>query len=215
MQNSSFFSKSYHRNLLERLLNKYKHIIQGKILDIGSKYRRYDHLFKGEITAIDINPDLKYNIIYGDIIALNFEKNSFDSIICLEVFQYLEPENIKKGFDEIHRVLKQNGNVIITLPFYCWEHKDNVRITAKYIREYLNKWNKFKFRIIKIGNKYTSLYDVLRFSKYEPNRKKLSLFKVFGRYILLILSYLGIKLLNLEYKEDSFYSGFFLICTKK
>lgn len=110
--------------------------------------------------------------------------------------------------------LKKDGNAIISIHFFVWEHQDYVRLTARYVQEYLNNWNKVSFKIIKLGNKYTSFYDILRFIKYEPNTKKLNKLNALGRYILMILFYLGIKVLNLEEKRDSFYAGVFLLCIK-
>ena len=86
-----FKHKTYHRNLLERLLKKHAHLITEGILDVGSKNRRYDSWFNGHITAIDLQPNPQDNILAGDIEkGLNFEDQSFESIICLEVFEYLE-----------------------------------------------------------------------------------------------------------------------------
>lgn len=99
-----YINKTYHRNLLERLLQKYAFFIKNKILDIGSKNRRYDHLFDGDIIAIDVNSNQEYNVIKGDLTNLQFPSNSFESIICLEVFENLEPDKFLKGFEEIYRI---------------------------------------------------------------------------------------------------------------
>ena len=207
----NYISKTYHRNLLEKLLIKRKNLISGRILDIGSKYRRYDDLFEGEITAIDIMPNLKLNVIKGDLINLQFNSNSFDSVLCLEVFQYLNPEDFKKGFEEIYRVLKEKGKAIITIPFYYIDHEDNIRFTFTYVKNYLNKLDKFEFKIVKIGNKYTTLYDVKRYSKKTPDSLKL---KFLGKNLTLFILYLLINLFSLESVKDKFYSGLFIILTK-
>lgn len=208
----SYIQKSYHRNILEKLLEKHKYLIKGKILDIGSKKRRYDHLFDGKIIAIDTNPKHEFNIIEGNLTHLEFDTNTFDSIICFEVFEYLEPDDFRKGFEEIHRVLKSNGYALISIPFFCNDHMDYMRVTYNYLSKYLKKFNKFEFKIFKIGNKYTSTYDIAR------DRNKIFLFKGIKKYrvyLILFLFYQIIKLFSLEKKKDSLYSGCFLVLRKK
>ncbi|MBD3339991.1 MAG: methyltransferase domain-containing protein, partial [Candidatus Lokiarchaeota archaeon] len=112
-----FFShifKTYHRNLLEKLVDKYKYLIRGSILDIGSKNRRYDHLFNGNVTAVDVIPNPHLDVREGDITKLEFANNSFDSALCLEVLHYLNPMDSATGLEEIIRVLKKEGNAIIS-----------------------------------------------------------------------------------------------------
>lgn len=212
MKFKSYISRTYHRNLLEKYLNKYSYLIKGDILDIGSKNRRYDHLFQGKITAIDINPKPELNIIYGNLTKINFEPHSFDSIICLEVFEYLEPEHFKLAFDEIYNVLKKNGKAIISIPFYYGDHKDNIRFTYNFILNYIKQSNRFNFKLFKLGNKYTAIYDMINSKIRQNNSKIMQRLKQFS---ILYLYYLIIKLFSLENRVDEFYSGIFLVCAKK
>lgn len=208
----NYIKKTYHRNLLELLLSKNKYLIKNKILDIGSKNRRYDHLFNGDIIAIDIIPDPDLNVIKGDVTNLKFQLNEFDSIICLEVFEFLKPEEFKAGIDEIYRVLKQGGTVLISIPFYYYDHGDYIRLTYKYVYDYLKKFNKFKFKIVKFGNKYTTIFDNLRYYMIERRRTFL---KGMEMTPILFIFYLIIKIFSLERKKDFFYSGLFIIASKK
>ncbi|MHA1284338.1 MAG: class I SAM-dependent methyltransferase [Promethearchaeota archaeon] len=208
-----YISHTFHRNLLEKLLEKYKYIIKGEILDIGSKNRRYDFLFKGHITAIDKNPKPEFNIIKGDLLNLQFESNSFDSLICIEVFQYIEPENFKKGIEEIYRILKPEASAIISIPFYYKDHGDILRITSRYILNLLRNLNYFDVKVIKFGNKYTAIYDIIRYKKIEQQSSN-KIKNLFYDLILFIF-YIIIKILSLDKKNDSFYSGLFIILKKK
>ena len=205
-------SKSFHRNLLENYLRRYCYLIKGNILDIGSKNRRYDHLFQGKITAIDIIPKPDLNIIEGNITQLNFEPNIFDGIICLEVFEYLEPNKFQLAFEEIYKVLKPSGKAIISIPFYYRYHKDKVRFTHDFIINYLKKWDKFYFKIFKIGNKYTAIYDMIRYNLIQFKSK---LVRILLRITILRLCYSIIRLFSFDKREDDFYSGIFILCTKK
>ena len=66
-----YVRKTYHRNLLEKLLIEQSALIKGKILDIGSKSRRYDHLFQDTIIAADIISNKELNIEKQDITGLS------------------------------------------------------------------------------------------------------------------------------------------------
>src|SRR3972149_1646928 len=98
--------KSLHRNQLEEYVVQFAPGLEGTILDIGSKNRRYDYLLKNKPVAIDIIENKEKEVKYDDVNNLSFENESFDSIICLEVFEYiLTPQ---KAISEIYRVLKEN-----------------------------------------------------------------------------------------------------------
>ncbi len=212
MEFLNYIKNSFHRNLLEKLLFTHRKIIEGKILDIGSQTRRYDYLFNGEVTAIDIIPDSNLKIMKGDILNLQFEANLFDSVICIEVFEYLEPDNFKKGFEEIFRVLKKNGRAIITIPFYLIEHKDNYRLSYQYLLTYLNTLNQIEFKIIRFGNTYSSIYDSIR---YKLLRRKHNLLRKAFAFSILFFLYSVIKWFGLIIKQDLYPSGLFIIISKR
>lgn len=61
----------------------------------------------------------KLNII-SDITAIPEPENSFDAIMCIEVFEHL-PEPVK-AIMEFSRLLKPGGHLIITAPFCSLTH---------------------------------------------------------------------------------------------
>lgn len=202
-----YFSKTFHRILLEKLLKEKSSIIHGKILDIGSKNRRYDHLFDGEIVAIDLSTNEEKNVIFGNIEkGLGFDDESFDAVICIEVFEYIE--NYEKAIEEIFRLMKSGGKAIITVPFMYHEHGDKLRYTRVYMK---NMFSRFKeVGITNIGNGFVVIWDVLAKKIRYINSRILRYF-----LYLLILPYLIIlKLLKLEMKEDNYYSGLFIVLEK-
>lgn len=198
--------KTYHRNLLEKLLKEHAHLIKGEILDIGSKNRRYDHLFKGEVTAIDLNPHLEQNILLGNIEkGLDFPDQSFDSIICLEVFEYLE--NYQNAIAEIYRLLRPEKRALISIPFMYHEHEDKMRFTKGYLATQFTKFSSVEIKTI--GNAYTTIWDIMR--KKWLLGKKGWLSKLIGIFILWPLRLLW---KNFEQIEDDYYSGVFIILQK-
>lgn len=58
------------------------------------------------------------NIINIDIFDNTFEDNSFDIITFLDVMEHIEDEN--KFLQEVKRLIKYNGAIIITVPAYQW-----------------------------------------------------------------------------------------------
>ena len=58
------------------------------------------------------------NIINIDIFDNTFEDNSFDIITFLDVMEHIEDEN--KFLQEVKRLIKYNGTIIITVPAYQW-----------------------------------------------------------------------------------------------
>lgn len=59
------------------------------------------------------NPTAK--IVEGIATELPFPDNSFDAVVSIELFRYLEAADIKKSYEEILRVLKPGGFMIVTL----------------------------------------------------------------------------------------------------
>jgi len=109
-----------------------------KILDFGSGLGiTASHLAKdNKVTAIEPNVDMidmricdnDYNQIIGNIDQLREqEDNSFDVIVCHNVFEYAEER--KEIFREFYRVLKPNGIISIV------KHNHSGRIMAKAVFE--------------------------------------------------------------------------------
>ena len=55
-------------------------------------------------------------LVHGSIFALPFEDQAFDCVICSEVIEHVPPE--ERAFDELIRVLKPGGRLILGTPDY-------------------------------------------------------------------------------------------------
>lgn len=86
-------------------INSYKFVKEIHGIDINEKYLKI---------AKNINQDKRVKIKKSNIYKLPYENNSFDLIICSEVLEHLKDD--KKALKELHRVLKPNGKLIITVP---------------------------------------------------------------------------------------------------
>ncbi|MBI5728517.1 MAG: class I SAM-dependent methyltransferase [Candidatus Magasanikbacteria bacterium] len=203
-----FITQTYHRNLLERYLWKFRHLLSGKLLDVGSGTRRYDHLFVGDMTAIDLLPDAKKKILSGDIErGLPYDDQTFDGILCIEVLEYLR--DYRRAIREIHRLLRPGGYAFLTIPCLYPDHGDRVRFTERFFTEELSPLFS-KVESHRIGNGWTVIWDVLRL-KIMRTKSGWTRWLVF----LFILPYLIIiKVCGLEKKTDEFYSGIFVVARK-
>ena len=207
MRIADYRFKTYHRCLVEKALVRHKRSITGKTLDIGAMRPRYNHLFNASFTAVDLTPNEELGVLYGDIQeGLPFEDNSFDSIICIEVFLYLD--QYEKSIVEIHRLLKPGGTAIISTPFMYRDTGDTIRLTERFFLTHFKAFSSVQSQ--KLGNGFIVIWDILR-------RKINSVKNKFVRYLLftLILPYFAIlKIFNLERLKDDFYSGLFFILRK-
>jgi len=92
------------------------------VLEIGTRdgyiAKQLTGLFK-VVVALDLkNPKVDHpavTSVEGDVTSLQFSDNEFDSVVCSEVLEHLDPAQVQKACDEIVRVAKQH--VIVGVPF--------------------------------------------------------------------------------------------------
>lgn len=119
-----------------------------KILDAGAGQCTYKPYFNHcEYTAVDnAVGDVQWDYSQLDLVAplnkLPVTDNSFDAILCTEVLEHLdEPLDCLK---ELFRVLKPNGRLFLTVPFFHHEHQipyDFYRYTSYGLKMLLIKAN--------------------------------------------------------------------------
>jgi len=105
-----------------------------KVLDIGEGLRarekegnRFDesrawlqeYIDKVEYVVMDPVPDYHPDVV-GDIHDMPFEDNSVPAIICMAVLEHVE--NPIKAMEEMYRVLKPGGRLLIYVPFLYYYH---------------------------------------------------------------------------------------------
>ena len=171
--NPSFLSIFFHpfyfiRRELFHFISDNQHYLQGDLLDFGSGSKPYKKIFNNinNFLSIEVLSD-KNNLkadIYYDGINLPFANKSFDSILCTEVFEHVE--NLDVVIDELKRILKPSGKMIITTPFLCIEHEmpnDFRRISFNGLVSLMEKKN---FKIIKkkkLLNNFHVIFQTINF----------------------------------------------------
>lgn len=152
------------RYFLFNSLKKYFHDISGKVMDFGcgsspympfvkfDEYIRVDYINEAHPLGNSV-VDVFYDGSY-----LPFEANYFDSIICTEVFEHIP--NLDEILSEIYRVLKQEGKILISVPFVWNEHEipnDYTRFSQYGITLLLEKKG---FKVLKVEKTSKTIHTI-------------------------------------------------------
>jgi len=125
--------------------------VRGKTLDIGCGQKPYKHLFEVteyiglEIDTLGNRSNKKADYFYDGKI-FPFQENTFDTVLSNQVLEHVF--NPDEFLSEVHRVLKSQGILLLTVPFVWDEHEqpiDYARYSSfglKYLLE------KHKFEIL-------------------------------------------------------------------
>ncbi|HEY6503090.1 MAG TPA: class I SAM-dependent methyltransferase [Chitinophagaceae bacterium] len=138
------------------LLNKvqqYAPGLSGKLLDFGCGSKPYQSLFTNasEYIGLDYEGEGHQHVnenvdVFYDGKNIPFANESFDSVFSSEVFEHIF--NIDEILQEINRVMKKNGKILITCPFVWHEHEVPVDY-ARYTRFALKHlFEKHGFKIL-------------------------------------------------------------------
>ncbi|MBK8551338.1 MAG: class I SAM-dependent methyltransferase [Ignavibacteria bacterium] len=117
-------SESYYKNsLLLECIQHFKHLMKGRLLDLGCGNKPYSNIYS-EVCDSSVGCDVPFSLhknsnvevlCYAEDIDRHFEPDQFDCVICTEVLEHTVNDN--KVIENINKVLKKNGNLIISAPF--------------------------------------------------------------------------------------------------
>ena len=113
------------RGLLEEI-GKIAPKMKGRLLDVGCGRKPYRNLFRvDEYVGLEIdtpeNRASKQADFYYDGKAFPFISNEFDGVVCNQVLEHIFTPDQFLG--EISRVLKNDGLLLLTVPFVWDEHE--------------------------------------------------------------------------------------------
>jgi len=119
--------------------------ITGKTLDIGCGSKPYKKLYdSSEYIGLEFdtptNRKIKNADFFYDGKIFPFNQDDFDSVVANEVFEHVF--NPDYFLDEIYRVLKKDGKIIMTMPFVWDEHEqpyDYARYSSYGIKSILER----------------------------------------------------------------------------
>jgi SAM-dependent methyltransferase len=128
------------KNLFKKI-SEYAPQLKGRLMDFGCGLKPYESLFSvDEYIGVDYYGEgetyekKKVDVFY-DGKTLPFDNEYFDSIFSSEVFEHVF--NLPDIIVELHRVLKKDGQILITCPFAYGEHEvpnDYARYTSFAIK---------------------------------------------------------------------------------
>ena len=119
--------------------------ISGRTLDVGCGTKPYEKYFKSsEYIGLEIETTVHREVSKADFFydgtKFPFNNNEFDSIVTNQVFEHVF--NADSFLNEINRVLKKNGILLLTVPFVWDEHEqpyDFARYSSFGIKSVLEK----------------------------------------------------------------------------
>ena len=129
-----------------KLISKYSTYFKGTVYDLGcgvQPYRTEILSVADKYIGVDWSNtlhDLKAEIVADLNKLLPIEDKAADTVVSFEVMEHLsEPLIFLK---EAHRILKNNGNFVLTVPFQWWVHEapyDYFRYTPYGLNHLLTK----------------------------------------------------------------------------
>jgi SAM-dependent methyltransferase len=144
-------------NVIASFFDKYLRIYAtGKLLDLGCGkvplYEAYkDHI--DENICVDWSGSFHKNEYLDYVHDINkrlpLDDNEFDTIILSDVLEHIE--NPTQLWNEMNRVLKKGGKLILNVPFFYWLHEtpyDYYRFTEYALRKFANDTG-FKIILLK------------------------------------------------------------------
>jgi SAM-dependent methyltransferase len=196
---------SYRRKYLDENLDKYKNLFSGKrVLEVGAEPAKRRGSFRPPVDAGVWHTLNRYESLGVDIVAelpdLPVGDKEYDVVLCTEVMEYLDDP--AAALNEMTRILKSDGTLILTVPFIHPLHgdaeADKFRFTFSFIDQFVGvKFN--QCRIIPMGGLCASIYDLI----YIHYRKKIIV------WLLLLPLALVVKFFDRSNTQNT--TGFFII----
>jgi len=175
--------------------------LKGKLLDVGCGRKPYQNLFKVD-SYIGMDIELSGHSheqedvdVFYDGTIFPFENETFDSILCNQVLEHVF--NPDEFLSEIQRVLKKDGQFLLTVPF-CWDEHEQPYDFARYSSFGLKHlFEKHGFEIIKHEKSVTGFKAVSQlftgslfkwiYSKNVIFNMLFTLFFIFPIHLLVII----------------------------
>ncbi len=120
------------------------------ILNVGAATGKTSEMLEtlGKVTNVEydkecclfLKNELGIDVINASIIDLPFEDNTFDIVCAFDVIEHVEDD--KKATEELTRVCKTGGNIILTVPAFMslWSEHDEINMHyRRYTRKQISK----------------------------------------------------------------------------
>jgi SAM-dependent methyltransferase len=146
------------RKALYSAISENAHNLTGNLMDFGCGSKPYQSLFTSADSYLGVDyqgeghsHETENIDVYYDGKTIPFANSHFDSILCSEVFEHLF--NLEEILQELNRVLKPGGKMLITCPF-AWNIHEQPIDYARYTPFALvHLFTKAGFKVIKQDRK--------------------------------------------------------------
>jgi SAM-dependent methyltransferase len=147
--------------------------LSGRVLDVGCGTKPYQHLFNAdEYIGLDLDSPLSRDLDiadeYYDGNVFPFKDNEFDGLVCNQVLEHVfNPETF---LNEISRVLKPGGKLLLTIPFVWDEHEqpfDYARYSTFGLKHLLEKQRFEVINQVKINPNIATIFQLLNAYFYK------------------------------------------------
>ncbi len=128
---------------------------------------------------MDVVPDYNPDIV-GDVHKMPFADNELEAILCLAVLEHVE--NPIKAVEELYRVLKPGGRLLIYVPFLYYYHahkgyyKDYWRFTYDTLTMFAKPFSHYEIISVRLpAETLTKLIPLGRFDIFIYLARKLDI----------------------------------------
>ncbi len=191
-----YFPLVQKRDLIQKISERY--FINGSLLDLGCGTMPYkDLILKNSGITNYIGVDIENPIYqktlkpdcFWDGYKVPLESSTFDNAILIEVLEHMpKPENTLK---ELSRLLKKDGNLLITVPFLWTLHdvpNDEFRYTPFALKRMLEENNFEVINLESFNNWHGSMASML--ALYARRGCPVKFRKIFSFFIFPVVKYL-------------------------
>lgn len=204
-----YFPLKQKEELITKLSPKY---FSGNFIDLGCGRKPYKEIISQHISkyiGVDIKNDIYQEIIkpevFWDGAKLPLEDKTFDSGMLIEVLEHVPyPEDVLK---ELHRVLKKDATILITVPFLWTLHdlpNDEYRYTPIAVNRMLCKTGFTVLELESFGSWHASFANLLAL---YIKRGPISIKKKKTLYFLMKPLVKRLNKLDTKFDQKAFHNG--------
>lgn len=218
-----FFNPFYFArvNLYKNISELSTNIVGKNLLDVGCGTKPYKNLFNvSQYDGLEYSQEQhgrKKNAEYiYDGHRFPFENEVYENIISNEVLEHIF--NPDEFLSEINRVLKMNGNLLLTVPFVWDEHEqpyDFARYTSFAMKHLFDKYG---FKIVEYKKSCNDLGVIFQLLNDYIYKKLIGRSKLHNlllvNFLCSIFNILGILLIKITPKNDDLYLDNIILAKK-
>lgn len=200
------------RKGLNRAIKNFSLALNGCLLDVGCGSQPYAKLFLvNEYTGLEIDSsETRARGIadfYYDGVTFPFKDGRFDSVLCNQVFEHVF--NPDCFMDEVSRVLKPGGKLLLSVPFVWDEHEqpyDYARYSSFALKFILERHGFKLIGQVKTCADATTIFQVINAYLYKIAVKRSPVFQfIFTVTVIATINIMGVIIGKILPKNPDLY----------